>query len=242
MENLTAQSRERKISLAAGAMYVEEAKLISELLSRLDPETESPEILQKEVDEGFLRLDMNYGSDVKENSIELLSQMWEVENTEDLVDTFDFLIKQGHRGKFKSLLTQTSDRDKFRKVFEFDFLDSDQVALSDQDLDSLIDWLVKAEKLITGPGILAWDLARAVHITRLGFLAELIDEKQAWKQIDQVYPAMQGQFKDWKHFAQSYLIGLTFWAGQEDPYVKSCCERLLGEPEVSPWGFYPISV
>lgn len=242
MGNLTAISPERKISLAAGAMYVEEAKLISELLSRLDPAVDSPDQIQQEVDEGFLRLDMNYGNEVKENSAELLSQMWEVESSEDLIDTFDFLVKQGHRGKFRSLLSHTSDLVKFRQVFEFDFLEDDHVAMSDEDLQALIQWLVQAEKLVKVPGILGWDLARAVHITRLGFLSELINEEQAWKQIDQIYPAMQGQFKDWKQYAQSYLIGLTFWAGQEDPYVKACCERLLGEPEVSPWGIYKILV
>lgn len=242
MGNLTATSLERKISLAAGAMYVEEAKLISELLSRLDPSLDDVATIQKEVDEGFLRLDMNYGEDVKENSIELLSQMWEVESGEDLMDTFDFLIKQGHRGKFKALLSHTGNLDKFRQVFEFDFLEEDHLAISDEDLQALVNWLIKAEKLVHVPGILAWDIARAVHITRLGFLAGFISEEQAWKQIDQVYPAMKDLFNDWKHFAQSYLIGLTFWAGQEDPYVKSCCERLLGEPEVSPWGLYPIKV
>ncbi|MFP5518572.1 MAG: DUF1266 domain-containing protein [Bdellovibrionia bacterium] len=220
------------------AMYVEEAQLLKELLEEFDPENDDAAVIQEAVDEGFLRIDMNYGPEVKANAIDILEQMWDITNQEDLLDTFDFLLKQGHRGKFKALVSHLDNFEKFKQIFEFDFADNDEVQMADEDYESLIAWLKKAVALIGAPSILAWDMARVIHLLRLGVLADYITPEKAWPLIDSVYPVVQGQFKDWKHFAQSYLIGLTFWAGQEDPIVKACCERLFGDPNFSPWVYY----
>lgn len=238
MSNLMADTPERKLLLSMAAIYVEEAELIEEFIKKFDQDTEDKAVLEEAITEGFLRLDMNYGEDVKDNALEILHTMWAITSREDLEEMLEFIYTQGHRTKFMALAKTAGDPQKFKQVFEFDFSPSEEVAMSEEDFASLREWIQKVLQLLPNQGILAWDMARYIHLIRLGVLVGYLSASEAWGWVDKVGPLVQGQFKDWMQFAQSYLIGLTFWAGQEDLYVKAACERLLGEPALSPWGYF----
>ena len=103
----------------------------------------------------------------------------------------------------------------------------------------MAEWVRKANVYIENVGILAWDLARHTHLVRLCFLGGILDAEQCWSELAKSEVLFKSKFKDWMQFAQSYLIGLSFWTGEEDEIMKSSCERLMGY-DLSPWNVFPI--
>ncbi|MNT93461.1 hypothetical protein D3C72_2349420 [compost metagenome] len=95
----------------------------------------------------------------------------------------------------------------------------------------------RTQKYLNASGILAWDLSRGVQLTRLAYVAGFLNDNEAWAEILKLAPLSVDRFASWLEFSQSFLIGQTFWSGQEIPEVKAACERLLGNP-ASPWNFF----
>ena len=84
-------------------------------------------------------------------------------------------------------------------------------------------------------GILAWDMARYVHVIRLCFIAGYLSDVECWDEINKITPICLSHFKDWDSFTKSYLIGRNFWNGSdpEDDIMTICSQ--LNERKTSPW-------
>lgn len=240
MARILGETTGEKAVLAMGAMYVEEAGVLEEIYSEVDPQTSSRAVIDKEVAEGFFRLDMGMGDEFKEQVLEILENMWEITDEKSALKALADLRDQGHRAKFAGLLKVANDLQKFRQVYEFDFAGDTSEPIPEEEYVHLSEWIRKANAYVEGVGILAWDMGRFVHVVRLCYLGGMLSDQQCWSELAKVEPLVKGRFKDWMQFAQSYLIGLSFWAGQEDDIMKASCERLMGY-ELSPWTLYPLS-
>lgn len=235
---------ERKLMCTA-AVFVEENNALSELYQVIG-DSSDPESSLNEIGEYFFRLDMNYGSQIKGDCIEILEDFWKVYDKASALEVLENIFEQGHRTKFSVMQKSIPSEgaldsvalDRMKQIFKFDMEDSQDLQMSNEDYTKLAMWMQRTHKFLGEAGILAWDVARAVHLVRLSYIAGYLDDNEAWKEILKWAPAIEGRFNNWMEFSQSFLIGRTFWSGVDDPEIKSICERLLGHP-LSPWQFIP---
>ena len=243
---------ERKL-MCLGAVFVEEDHVLDDLYEVIGSDLVEGQELQEdvkeqvlsEVGEYFLRMDMNLGPEAQWECVEILQEMWGVRDKASALKNLENIRQQGHRTKFNVLKSVVQNQkhidghilEKFKQIFEFDFSPAHEIKMADEDYRKLAEWMQRTDKYLTASGILAWDVARAVHLTRLCFVAGFFNDNEAWAEILHWAPLIEDHYPDWTSYAQSFLIGCTFWAGSEDPHLKKICERLLGHP-ASPWLFY----
>lgn len=245
MSKLYAETDSEKSLFSMGAIFVEENRVLDNLSQNLGLDEESEESLndpalladeeiRHEINESFFRLDLNLDPYLKADCIGFLEELWDVFDVISAKKVIENLRTQGHRTKFNVLKKHTQSPHQFREIFKFDFEDPTHVQLDDEQFKTLAAWIEKADSFVPKVGILAWDIARYVHLVRLCYVANYVRADEAWAHLDAIQPQVQGQFATWSEFSQSFLIGRTFWAGEEDPELKSACERLLGYT-LSPW-------
>lgn len=235
------------------AVFIEESEVLEELfdsigeevIKNIDSDPEAKEHLLSEISDVFFRLDLGRGAELRGECIEVLRDLWEVHDRNSVLKTLEDIRTQGHRVKFNVLKSCIADSDrisansmeKFKQIFSFDFPNEADLSLNDEQYRQLATWIQKTDRFIGSCGILAWDSARLVHLARLSYMAGYLNDNEAWAEILKMAPLCIGKFKDWREFALSFIIGRTFWVGEEDPLIKKGCERLLGNP-VSPWQFF----
>lgn len=255
MQRIHPETQLEKTLMSMGAMYIEENHSLDDLFQIVGPDlnedgdlpSDIRERVLDEVNDYFLRLDMNFGAEVRGDCIGILEEMWGVHNKTEALQCLEGIRTQGHRTKFNILreaLPAEGKMDpltleKFKQIFQFDFVEGQELQLKNEDYQNLGQWLQRTRKYVSEVGILGWDLARHIQLVRLSFVAGHFDDNEAWKEILQVAPLVSGKFKSWLEFSQSFLIGRTFWSGSEDSGAKEICERLLGHP-ASPWQFYAL--
>jgi Protein of unknown function (DUF1266) len=86
--------------------------------------------------------------------------------------------------------------------------------------------------LATDQDLLAWDMARLVHVARSARHARFLDEPEVWTYVLAAGARLARAFRGWDDFGHSFLRGRLAWAG--DAKVEGAVERLLAEPE-STW-------
>ncbi len=256
MQRVLPETTLEKNMMCMGAVFIEENHLLDDLYEIIGSDlVEGQELAEdvkdqvlEEVAEYFFRLDMNWGDEIKADCIEILHDFWGVKSREDAIKNLEDIRQQGHRVKFnvlRGIVPADGNIDhhtleKFKQVFTFDFSEDKPAQFSDEDFRKLAQWFQRTHKFLGQHGILAWDAARFVHLVRLSFVAGYLNDNEAWAEILKMAPLADDKFNNWMEFAQSFLIGRTFWSGSEDPLVKTICERLLGHP-ASPWNFYSLS-
>jgi hypothetical protein len=82
--------------------------------------------------------------------------------------------------------------------------------------------------------LLAWDLARLVHVARRGRHARFLSEAEAWEFLLGAGALAGPHFAGWEDFGQCFLNGRSAWAGGPDPRIERAVATLLERPE-SPW-------
>lgn len=244
-----------KKMLSMAAIFIEENYVLDDLFEIIGSDLEdgkelAPEVKEQvleEIGEYFFRLDLNWGEEIKEDCLIILEDFWGVKNKEAALKILEDIRKQGHRAKFNVLKNiaaseekiSNASLEKFKQIFNFDFASEEQMQMTDDDHRLLAAWMKKTDRFIGECGILGWDIARGVHLARLAYVVGYLDADQAWTEIQKLAPLAEKKFKNWREFALSFIIGRTFWAGEEDPQIKMVCERLLGHP-ASPWAFISL--
>jgi hypothetical protein len=87
---------------------------------------------------------------------------------------------------------------------------------------------------VADQGLLAWDMARLVHVARSARHARFLAESEAWTYLLAAGTQVAGAFRGWDDFGHAFLRGRLAWAGAADAKVEGATERLLTEPD-SPW-------
>lgn len=247
---------EKKL-LCMGAMYIEENNVLDALDEIVGPDVIEGEPLSEdvkdqvlhEVSDYFFRLDMNFGPGARGDCIGILEEMWAVYDKESALKSLTEIREVGHRTKFNVLKNclpsegkiDLNTLDKFKQIFLFDFQEGQEVEFQEEDYLKLAQWVQRTQKYVADCGIVGWDISRYIQLVRLSYVSGYFNDQQAWEEILKIAPLATEKFSNWTEFSQSYLIGRTFWAGNESPEAKLICEKLLGHP-VSPWQFYEASV
>lgn len=216
---------------------------------------ESYEALKCDIIDEFCTIDMNLSGGYKNAARELLEEWWSITDKESAKKCLEWLKNRGHRAYFDTLCESI---DKLESMNFSDILDFVKKCRENEiELPLVEDKEINEEKLkeseffeiLSGEkeyveavmeelpefGILAWDCARYVHVVRLCYVAGYFSDKESWEEINKIAGICLKNFDTWEKFADSYLIGRTFWNGdsEEDTITDIC--SILNEDSVSPW-------
>lgn len=176
-----------------------------------------------------------------------LAEFWDARTAAQARERVQSLLTGGHAATFDTLISVAAEGDPdasdayLTHVFEdqldenpelADFIAHHQNAVAR--LEAL-GYLVTAQD--TDRGTRAYDLGRAVVVSRVAFGAGYLGREEALAMIRLAAFAAARSFASWRQFATSYLLGRAMWGGVEDssfePMVR-ITEELLGNPR-SPW-------
>lgn len=152
-----------------------------------------------------------------------LSDSWGIENADDLIESADWLINEGHNQDALEYLneydgTTETDRDTFdAKLKEQNLDDETYVSL----LAAYDAWSAYGDGAIA-----AWDLSRVGTIMGMGYAAGYCTYEEAMDKILEAAEKSQELFDSWEDFNQSYLYGYSYWAEESlDDSESSAAER-----------------
>lgn len=183
--------------------------------------SESPRILAVKVDYETLK--------------EGLSASWDVSNTEEAVQTLEWLLTEGHRTRYDQLLIALKAGQSFSE---------DEVGKSQECYETAQEVIMKKLSFTTSDfdqidTIAAWDFDRAVNIARWSYILGYLTEEQAWGYIERAADAASQLFESWKDYFISFAFGRAI-AYEGDIYdILWNGQKLLNEKD-SIWNEFSI--
>jgi hypothetical protein len=107
---------------------------------------------------------------------------------------------------------------------------------------AVLDWLggegdrsdPEKAPVATDQDLLAWDMARLVHVARSARHARFLEDAEAWTYVLAAGSQVAGAFRGWDDFGHSFLRGRLAWAAAVDGKVDGAIEHLLADP-ASTW-------
>jgi hypothetical protein len=149
----------------------------------------------------------------------ILNEWWGIHNSEEAVNKIDYLTYKGFQFYFPIVLEafEIADPQQREIFFEEQFIklgDQDCEKILDQtaNLELMIDEFVK-DKLISNTNelkkmsVAAWDIGRAIFLSRLCYDVGFISIDQVRDYLQKNSEIAFKQFGSWHEFAKSYVIG-----------------------------------
>lgn len=176
---------------------------------------------------------------------QLLSQWWDVDSKEELLETIDWLFTEGHRIQY-DLIWQAMNAVSMKETKEFL---RDHVATNEEEAELALHRLrnmrdalelFQEKKLIAPdfqPEMLIWDYARVINISRGGVDAGYITKEEALEIIDRCIDPVRKMYTSWKQLSVSYQFARYVWSDLEEEDGREMMDNmevLLTDPE-SPW-------
>lgn len=154
------------------------------------------------------------------NAQQSLSSSWDIDSKDDLMETADWLMEEGHnKGALEALASYDgTDRDAFESSLKEQGVD-DGTRIS---LMAAYDaWAAYGDSAIA-----AWDLSRVGTIMGFGYAGGYCTYEEAMDKMLEAAEKSQELFDSWEDFNQSYLYGYSYWAEEslDDP-DSSAAER-----------------
>ncbi len=144
----------------------------------------------------------------------LLSNDWDIESHDDLVQTFYNLEESGHSGSYQGFC-DILDRHPGQNLFEI----AEQEHLTIMETCRLC--FVNDTKDITGAhGIEAWDEGREITILRWGIACGYISSEEAMTLIEPVIKRIRQNYVSFEDYMSHYIIGRQFFGLYEGNYEK----------------------
>lgn len=183
--------------------------------------SESPRILPMKVDYETLK--------------EGLSSYWDVSNSEEAMQTLEWLLTEGHRAKYDQLLMALKAGQSFTE---------EEVGKSQECYESAQEAMMKKLSFVKSDfdrvnTIAAWDFDRAVNIARWSYILGYITEEQAWGYIERAADAASHFFQSWKEYFISFAFGRAI-AYEGDIYDILWNGKELLNEEDSIWNEFSI--
>lgn len=179
----------------------------------------------------------------------LLSEWWDIDSQEELLETIEWLKEEGHRLQYDTIC-QALHTVSVKESKEF--LRSYAVS-SEQDEEIVIGRLrntrdalelFRSEQLIgetEQPDTLIWDYARIINLCRGGYDAGYITYEQALDIILSCVPAIKSTYTSWRNLSVSYQFARCVWNGVDEDSFEELRDGMhtLLTHEKSPWVVLP---
>mgnify|MGYP001611179871 CR=1 FL=1 len=188
--------------------------------------------------QGFCSLDMNLEDYSAEDVQHILDEDWQIKTKNDLMNTLDFLLKQGDSGQIENMLAfqKKNPSPSSQTIESFRAFSNSPYAFQGKTIEQFhatLEAIKNYETKLPKGGLRGWDVARYVHLIRLGFVAKMLKAGEGWLLLMKIKESATKTFSSWKDFARSYQAGRLFWSGTQGT-LDDACERLLSHPQ-SPW-------
>ena len=152
---------------------------------------------------------------------ELLSGSWGIYSADDLRDSYDWLLEEGHRFRFREVVSSGGAPDWF---------------------------LRKWGDTMDNSSFLAWDLARAVQICQWGCCAGYLSPYEATQLALDAAQRLRGAFDSWEAFADDYQMGYDAFLAEDadtaSPYNalrREIIEQIYQDGSYQGVGWEPLS-
>jgi hypothetical protein len=183
----------------------------------------------------------------KKSCRQLLSQWWDIDGREEMVETIGRLQKTGHRGQF-SIIAQAYtilDAKEGKKYLREDLagvMDEEVAVARLRNLRDALEQFAE-DGLIGGtggvPDMAVWDFARIINISRAGFDAGYLRRDEALAAIMDAAAKIRAAYGSWRELSVAYQFARYVWNGDaEYARMKANMELLLSDP-ASPWVTLP---
>jgi hypothetical protein len=176
---------------------------------------------------------------------ELLSEWWDIDSKEEVLDNIDWLFREGHRIEYDIIwqaMNAVSIKESKAFIREHVVKNQMEEEVAMKRLRNMRDALelFHQHELIgkdTQPEMLIWDYARIVNLTRGSFDAGYLTREEALEIIMRVVEPIRKMYTSWKQLSVSYQFARCVWNGMEEGDFEDMMENmqlLLTDPE-SPW-------
>ncbi|MFV0626552.1 MAG: DUF1266 domain-containing protein [Alphaproteobacteria bacterium] len=182
----------------------------------------------------------------------ILNEWWGIYNKADAENTIDMLLNGGDRcffdAAYKAVFETKSDEEMQNMILNSlkNGEDVEKAISRAQNLKSCFDKMVELKiiedkETIKSSTSAGWDFGRATFLARICYDHGLFTEDEAWEYINKSYDLTKKTFKDWKTFANSYVVGRIMWGGTNtvNDGMNMIADDLTTN-ELSPWVKMPL--
>ncbi|OQP65471.1 hypothetical protein A3860_17555 [Niastella vici] len=176
---------------------------------------------------------------------ELLSEWWDIDSKQEVLENIDWLFREGHRILYDIIwqamnMVSIKESKAFLREYVAKNEMEEEVAL--QRLRNMRDSmeLFQQHELIgkdTQPEMLIWDYARIINLTRGSFDAGYLTREEALEIIMRCVEPIRNIYTSWKQLSVSYQFARCVWNGIEGSNFEDMMENmqvLLTDVD-SPW-------
>lgn len=165
--------------------------------------------------------------------IKSLEDWWEVTDRESAEETLDWLLTEGHRTDFASLM-QSLEEQGASELTEDELVSALSEAAEDEEqgkylAKSYADYLEYGETAIDG-----WDYCRAMSLLGSYYIAGYYTEQEALDQSMEIAKIIQSSFTSWDELMDSYFRGYEYWSSESSQERRTIYEDIKGK-ENSPY-------
>lgn len=176
---------------------------------------------------------------------QLLSQWWDIDSKEELLEMIEWLFAEGHRIQYDIIwqaMTTISMKESKEFLRQHVATNEEEAELALHRLRNMRDALelFQEQKLIVPgfqPEMLIWDYARVINLSRGGVDAGYITREEALEIIDKCIEPVRKMYSSWKQLSVSYQFARYVWSDLQEEDGREMMENmeiLLTDPE-SPW-------
>ncbi|NQX26081.1 DUF1266 domain-containing protein [Microbacteriaceae bacterium VKM Ac-2854] len=209
--------------------------------------------------EGHLPINaLSMGADAR-TAAKLLKGAWGVHGPADVPETYAYLFDAGHRGLYELAVpyamellaaSRSEQRSLGRRNVEEVPRRATELGLDpDRAMTAYLNWSgtysFGMHNDLVDPlpaSILAWDMARVVHLSRLLLDAGFVSPEDAWAAVHRASETARAGYGSWQEFGDAFVVGRAFWssitnrdhAGDETGDFVKAVKELQEQPE-SPW-------
>ena len=130
---------------------------------------------------------------------------WNIHNKDDLQNQLQWLLTNGQNQEVNNLIYVLQDN----PTINYKLL-SEKKLISDRTVNGIV-YLQTFQTLPKINFIKAYDLGRYIELSRWGYQAGYLTNKEAWDNINSVINEVLSEFTSWEEFGQGYLYGRLFW-------------------------------
>lgn len=172
---------------------------------------------------GLPQNEMN--AQICQNSLE---EWWSVTDRESAVENLNWILEEGHRAEYVSLMQQLEEEgiteaapEEYESYLTQNYdMTSEEVQLYAQ--------MYRYYKEFGPNAIDAWDYSRAMSLLGTYYLAGYYTEQEALDKSMEVAAAIQPLFTSWDEYMASYLRGYEYWAEEDSAERLAVYEELKG--------------
>lgn len=176
------------------------------------------------------------------NAQKRLRKHWDITDEDRFAEECEWLFDYGHRKEFHDMIQKVSTFSDEEVQNYLQEIEEGKYGMSTKELKEdekhRVEMARNNQHNIRYLSFVAWDYLRYISLTREGYLAEYIDEPEAWNQIFSAAQILQSRYDSWVEMSKAFTISREFWSFSEtkrDGIVYKRSLRQLQEDEKSPW-------